>query len=40
MLPKRNNEVWMQVQDPRKVQEQGTQPKNEATRQKIIQKSG
>jgi hypothetical protein len=40
MLPERNSEVWLQVQDPWKVQEPGTQKKNEASRQRMIQKSG
>jgi hypothetical protein len=40
MLPKRNDEVWLQVQDPLKVQELGTQAKNETSRQMMIQKSG
>jgi hypothetical protein len=40
MLPERNGEVCLQVQDLWKVQEPGTQMKNEATRQRMIQKSG
>jgi hypothetical protein len=40
MLPERNDEVWLQVQDPLKVQEPGTQVKNEASRLRMIQKSG
>jgi hypothetical protein len=33
MLPERNGKVWLQVQ------ELGTQAKNEASRQRMIQKS-
>ena len=40
MLPERNGEVWLQGQDPLKVQEPGIQVKNEASLKKIIQKSG
>ena len=40
MLPERNGKVWLQVQDPLKVQELRTQAKNEASRQRMIQKSG
>ena len=40
MLPERNSEVLLQVQDPLKVQELGTQVKNEASRQRMIKKSG
>ena len=40
MLLERNGEVCLQVQDLWKVQESGTQIKNEATRQRMIQKSG
>jgi hypothetical protein len=39
MLLERNGEVWLQVQDPLKVQEPGTQAKNEASCQRMIQKS-
>ncbi len=40
MLPERNGKMWLQVQDPLKVQELGTQAKNETSRQGMIQKSG
>jgi hypothetical protein len=40
MLPERNDEVWLQVPDPLMVPELGIQAKNEASRQRMIQKSG
>jgi hypothetical protein len=40
MLPERNDEVWLQGQDPLKVQEPGIQAKNEASLERMIQKSG
>ncbi len=40
MLPERNNEVWLQRQDPLKVQELGIQAKSEASLERMIQKSG
>ena len=40
MLSERNGEVWLQVQDPLKVQEPGTQAKNEVSHQRMIEKNG
>ena len=40
MLPERNGKVWLQGQDPLKVQKPGIQAKKEASLERMIQKSG
>ena len=40
MLPERNDEVWLQGQDPLKVQKPGIQAKKEASLERMSQKSG